>query len=453
MWQGHTFFLIVWRSILRIVDLIRLKREGHALPLSSIEPLFNRYLEEKVPKYQMSALLMAIYFQGMENEELIEWTRAMMCSGKLMNWDHLKGPKVDKHSTGGVGDKISLPLAPLLAACGAYVPMMSGRGLGHTGGTLDKLESIQGFQTQLDESTFENLLQTLKVGMIGQTDEFVPMDRHLYALRDVTGTVPSIPLIASSIMSKKLAEGTESLILDVKVGKGAFMKTREDGRKLAQTCIALGHGMGRNVRALLTQMDQPIGRMIGNALEVKESIELLQGKGPQDSRILVLALAEELLDQCGIDVHRAQDCLDSGDAYTTFVKMVEAQGGDVSMITDPDRLPKAKHRLEIKAPQSGYIQEIDALKIGNASVYLGAGRHVVSDQIDPSVGMQILTKVGQWVDKGDPLVWIEHNERGIEIAQKGVEEAYQFSEEPVDALPLIYERMTHEECTPYKPLT
>jgi len=436
----------------RVVDLIELKREGEALPQAEVLELFNRYLAGQVEDYQMSALLMAIYFQGMETTELVAWTDAMMRSGDVFEWSHIAGHKVDKHSTGGVGDKISLPLAPLLGACGLIVPMISGRGLGHTGGTLDKLESIQGFNTQQDAVAFERLLAEVGVGLIGQTERIVPVDRRLYALRDVTGTVPSIPLIASSIMSKKLAEGSEHLILDVKVGAGAFMKTREMARSLAQTCIQLGVGIGRDVRALITQMDQPLGAMVGNALEVKESVAILQGQGPEDTRALTLALAEELLEMCGMDPSLATQRLDSGEAFERFCVITEAHGGDVAMLKDLSLLPTAPHRAPLLAPQSGYISGLDAFKVGKASSLLGAGRAVASDKIDPRVGFELLKKVGDYVERGEPIAWIEHAERGFEEAQAGLLNAYAWSEEPVERPTLIYERVTTDAVTEYSPV-
>jgi len=437
----------------RVVDLIELKREGGSLPKREVLALFESYLAGDVEDYQMSALLMAIYFRGMETEELVAWTDAMMRSGDVFDWSQLPGHKVDKHSTGGVGDKISLPLAPLLGACGLIVPMISGRGLGHTGGTLDKLESIRGFNTQQDAAAFGELLASVGVGLIGQTERIVPVDRRLYALRDVTGTVPSIPLIASSIMSKKLAEGSERLILDVKVGAGAFMKTLEQARELAQTCIALGVGIGRDVRALITQMDQPLGAMVGNALEVKESIELLQGGGPEDARALTLALAEELLEMCGLDPSLARHKLDSGEAFERFCVITEAHGGDAAMLRDPSLLPSAPQRAPLLAPQDGYIASLDAFKVGKASSLLGAGRAVASDSIDPRVGFELLKKTGDQVTKGEPIAWIEHAERGLEGAREGLLSAYTWSSTPVERPGLIHERVTSEGWGAYQPLS
>lgn len=425
--------------MVRAVDIIIKKREGGVLERAEIRSLFQDFLAGDVPEYQMSALLMAIYFQGMETEELVGWTREMVDSGQSLDLSHLPLPKVDKHSTGGVGDKISLPLAPLLAACDLMVPMMSGRGLGHTGGTLDKLESITGFQTRLPPQELERLLRAVNVGMIGQTADVAPIDRELYSLRDVTGTVPSIPLIASSIMSKKIAEGTEHLILDVKVGRGAFMRSIEEGRKLAETCIALGEGMGRSVRALLTQMDQPLGYMVGNSLEVKESIDILSGEGPEDCVRLTLALAEQLLEMVGRPKSLASERLESGAALEYFYRMVESQSGDLEMVKDPTKLPTAPHRIPLLAPRSGFVKTLDARLVGDAAVILGAGRRIKSESVDPRVGIELVSKIGDEVVSGEPLLWIHHADRGLAEAQAKLLSAYEFSESAQNAVPLIYE--------------
>ncbi len=437
---------------MRVVDLIELKRDGGALPRAAVRALFESFLAGEVEDYQLSALLMAIFFRGMETEELVGWTEEMMRSGDTFSFSHLPGHKVDKHSTGGVGDKISLPLAPLLGACGLLVPMISGRGLGHTGGTLDKLESVAGFNTQQTPEGFERLLREVGVGLIGQTPTIVPVDRKLYALRDVTATVPSIPLIASSIMSKKLAEGSERLVLDVKVGRGAFMRTRDEARRLAQTCISLGHGMGRDVRALLTQMDQPLGVMVGNALEVRETLDVLKGEGPADTRALTLRLAEELLAMCGLDPALARERLYSGAALERFYEVVAAHGGDRRMVEDPRLLPSAPHRAPLLAPRAGYICGLDALKVGHAAVVLGAGRAVASDVVDPRVGFELVAKVGSRVEEGEPLAWVEHAGRGYEEAAAELLSAYEWSEEPAEAPELVYERVTVDGAAPYASL-
>ncbi len=425
--------------MVRAVETIIKKREGGSLEREEIRELFRSFLDGDVPEYQMSALLMAIYFKGMKTEELVNWTREMVDSGQSLDLSHLPLPKVDKHSTGGVGDKISLPLAPLLASCDLMVPMMSGRGLGHTGGTLDKLESIKGFQTRIPPQELERLLRSVNVGMIGQTEDVAPIDRELYSLRDVTGTVPSIPLIASSIMSKKIAEGTEHLILDVKVGRGAFMRSLEDGRTLAETCIALGEGMGRSVRAILTQMDQPLGFMVGNALEVRESIDILSGAGPQDCVNLTLKLAEELLEMVGLPRDLARERLESGAALEYFYKMVKSQHGDLGMVKDTSLLPTAPHRVPLLAPQSGYVSVLDARQVGDAAVLLGAGRQVKEERVDPRVGIELVAKVGDQVESGEPLLWIHHADRGLEEAKHKLLSAFEYSATPCDEPELIYE--------------
>jgi pyrimidine-nucleoside phosphorylase len=426
---------------IRAVDLIVKKREGQSLSQKEIESLFQAYLRQEVPDYQMSALLMAIFFKGMAKEELIHWTSAMMHSGEVLSFPHLPAPKVDKHSTGGVGDKISIPLAPLLGACGFYVPMMSGRGLGHTGGTLDKLESIPGFNTQQSPQDFERLLREHFVAMIGQTETLVPADRRLYALRDVTGTVPSIPLIASSIMSKKLAEGMESLVLDVKVGKGAFMQSIEQARALSEACIDLGEGMGRKVRAVITQMDQPLGRAIGNTLEILESIEILQGKGPEDCRALVLKFAEDLLEMNQKDIRLAKEKLDDGSAYRFFLEMVKAQGGDLRYIENTALFERAPHTYIYEAKQSGYLKQAHALLIGEGCRCLGAGRAKASDLIDYRVGAWIEKKIGDYVEKGEKLMLIEHAQIGLEDAIERFDAAFEIVQNPVAKPQLIYETL------------
>jgi pyrimidine-nucleoside phosphorylase/thymidine phosphorylase len=328
---------------MRAVDLIERKRDGGALTADELRFLVKGNTTGEIPDYQMAAFLMAVYFKGMRPEELAPWTEAMLRSGSVLDFSDLSGRCVDKHSTGGVGDKISLPLAPLVAACGVRVPMVSGRGLGHTGGTLDKLESIPGFSTQQSSARFRELVDTLGLGLIGQTADIAPADKLLYALRDVTATVESIPLIASSIMSKKLAEGIDALVLDVKVGNGAFMRSVDQARTLAETMAGIGQRMGKRVVAYLTDMNQPLGATVGNALEVRESVEILRGGGPADVRALTLTFAREMLQLGGVDPAEAERALDDGRALARFRALVEAQGGDPRVIDDPDRLPKARH--------------------------------------------------------------------------------------------------------------
>ncbi|MCD4652704.1 thymidine phosphorylase, partial [bacterium] len=366
--------------------------------------------------YQASAFLMAIFFRGMTDSETAAFTQIMMESGDMIDPDHLGSLTADKHSTGGVGDKISIPLAPLVASAGVRVPMMSGRGLGHTGGTLDKLESIPGFRTDLDFKTFKKILDTTGAAMIGQTERMVPADKKLYALRDVTATVECIPLIAASIMSKKIAAGPKSLILDVKVGRGAFMKTKKDARKLAHAMVSIGIAHNRHVQARLTDMDtQPIGRMVGNSLEIIESVEMLQNRGSEDLRELTLTLGSDMLVMSGSSDSQAsarkvlENCLSSGKAFETFLKMVEAQGGNPKSLEHPFQLPVSSRTITLAAEKTGYIQGIDPMAIGLASVELGAGRQKKEDDVDPSVGFELLTKYGDAVEKNQELIRIYYS--------------------------------------------
>ncbi len=425
----------------RVVELIAQKRRGDALSEEDIRGLLAAYTRGEVPDYQMSALAMAIFFQGMTPAELAPWTDAMLHSGEVIDLAHLPGRKVDKHSTGGVGDKISLPLAPLVAVCGVKVPMISGRGLGHTGGTLDKLESIPGFRTDLSVTTFIDQVARLGVALIGQTGEVCPADKKLYALRDVTATVESIPLIASSIMSKKLAEGIDALVLDVKVGSGAFMRTEEKARRLAQTMVGIGAEVGKKTVALLTDMNQPLGRMVGNALEVRESIEILAGGGPADVRALTLALAEAMLDLGGVDPGMAQAALDDGSALTRFAEIIEAQGGDPAVCHDLDLLPSAPKREAFVASRSGYISAIETTRVGLAAVSLGAGRATKEDTIDPRVGLEIDVRLGDSVKAGQPLLWLHHDDRGLDAARAHLEAAYEIGDAPPPDRPLIIDRI------------
>lgn len=426
---------------MRIVDLIEAKRDRRALTAAQIKELMRAYTADEVPAYQMSALLMAIYLNGFDDAELAAWTEAMLYSGRVLDLSHLSGFKVDKHSTGGVGDKISLPLAPLVAACGLKVPMISGRGLGHTGGTLDKLESIPGFSTDLPLTRFMHLVDTLGLGLIGQTEEIAPADKRLYALRDVTGTVSSIPLITSSIMSKKLAEGADALVLDVKVGSGAFMREEADARALAERMVAVGRRMGTRTVALLTDMDQPLGHACGNALEVAESIEILRGGGPADIRQLTLALAEEMLRLGGVDPAEATRALDDGRALERFRQIVEAQGGDVAAIDDPRKLPAAPKTERLLAPRAGFVTRIDAQAVGVGALVLGAGRLKHTDAVDPRVGVTVLAKVGAWVEAGEPLALIHHADRELDDARERLAQAWTLGDEAAAPRPLILDRI------------
>lgn len=426
------------------IDLIETKRDGKKLPSDAINWLISSYTDGSVPDYQMSAMAMAIFFQGLDEEELTAWTAAMLESGDKLDFDHIKARKVDKHSTGGVGDKISIPLAPLVAACGVAVPMMSGRGLGHTGGTLDKLESIPGFNTQLDARRFGEILQEHGLVLAGQSSTMVPADRMLYALRDSTATVPSIPLIASSIMSKKLAEGLDGLVLDVKTGSGAFMKDLDRSRELAETMVKIGESHEVSTVALITQMDQPLGREVGNANEIRESVDVLRGDGPKDVTELTLTLGEIMLELAGVDGgrDRLDETLVSGHALQKLIDVVEAHGGDSSAIQDPETLPKAEHADTLRAPRSGYVTRCDALTIGLAATRLGAGRERKEQDIDPSVGITLERKVGAPVEEGDILATVHHNSpEKWESHREALSSAWDITDEEPDPLPLVIERI------------
>jgi len=396
-----------------MVELIRRKRDGGALTADELAWIIREYTADVIPDYQLSALLMAILFNGFTVDELSAWTRAMLHSGEVLDLAAVNKPKIDKHSTGGVGDKISIPLAPIIAACGVAVPMMSGRGLGHTGGTLDKLESIPGFNVMIPPSEFESQLNDIGMVMVGQTETLVPADRRIYALRDATGTVPSVPLISSSIMSKKLAEDLDGLLLDVKVGKGAFMKSAAEAEELARTMVSLGRADGTPVTAILTNMDQPLGRAVGNANEMVESVEVLQGGGPDDIRELTMRFAAEMLVLAGetdpdTARSRAQEAVTSGAALDVMIRLTAAQGGDPSYIEDPSKFSIAQRTHVIEADCDGWIDECDAYAIGTAAVRLGAGRAKKEDSVDPTVGFMIEAKVGDRVEKGQPLATVAY---------------------------------------------
>ncbi len=417
-------------------EIIAKKRDGGRLEPDEIQDFLAGVTDRSVTDYQAAAMLMAIYIRGLDNDELAVWADAMLHSGEVIDLSGIERPCVDKHSTGGVGDKISIPLAPAVAACGAAVPMISGRGLGHTGGTLDKLESIPGFTTGLSKEEFVAMVAELGVSLIGQTAEIAPADGILYALRDATGTVPSIPLIASSIMSKKLAEGIDALVLDCKVGSGAFMKTVEDATALSQAIIAIGRAGGKKVTAMLTQMEAPIGVMVGNALEIQESIDVLKGSGPRDTRRLTVALGGEMLMLAGIapDTDSAREAirqsLDDGTAIAKFGQIVERQAGDPAVCDHPKSvLPQAKHRVPVKSRDAGTISDIDSAAIGIAALHLGGGRRRKEDDVDPAVGIEVVATIGDAVDKGDPLVYLHHNDRGVEDATRTVEAAYKMASE------------------------
>ncbi len=399
----------------RAIDVIRKKRDGGELSRDEIEYLVNAYTRGEIPDYQVSAWLMAVVLRGMTRSETAGLTDAMLRSGEVLDLSALAGKKVDKHSTGGVGDKTSLVLAPLAAAAGVTVPMISGRGLGHTGGTLDKLEAIPGFHVNLAVGEFRRVLETCGCCMIGQTAEIAPADRKLYALRDVTGTVESPYLICASIMSKKLAEGIDALVLDVKTGSGAFMKSEKDAAFLAELMVETGERMGKQVVALITDMDQPLGCMIGNALEVVEVVEILRGEGPEDLHQLCLELGGWMLHLGGaadsVEEGRRQSekLIASGKAFDKFCQMVELQGGDRRVIEDTTRLPQARHTTTVMSPRSGFLAAWQCEQVGTACVILGGGRERKEDAVDPAVGIVLHKKVGDSVSEGETLATIHYN--------------------------------------------
>ena len=428
-----------------MVDLITKKRDGGILTNQEIDFFIDGYVEGRIPDYQVSALLMAIVFKGMTNDEIVHLTDRMEHSGDVMDLSSIPGKKVDKHSTGGVGDKTSIALGPMVAACGAVVAKMSGRGLGHTGGTLDKLESIPGMNVFLKEERFMEILKEIGVAIAGQTGTLVPADKKLYALRDVTGTVESIPLIASSVMSKKLASGSDCILLDVKFGNGAFMKTREDAQKLAKIMCAIGNSLNRDTRAVLTSMEQPLGHAVGNALEVKEAIDTLHGHGPKDFQDLCYQSGAIMLEQAGIakseeeGLKMLHKVVDDGSAFEKLRQMVIAQGGDVSYIDHPEKFPLAKHIVEVKASKDGYIKHIVALEIGESAMRLGAGRETFDDVIDMAAGIVLNKKVGDQVKKGDVLCVVHTNKEDFDPILKDIEEAFSIVDEFVPYPPTVHD--------------
>jgi pyrimidine-nucleoside phosphorylase len=429
----------------RAIDVIRKKRDGVELSAADIEGLVAAYTRDEVPDYQVSAWLMAVVLRGMTRAETASLTDAMLHSGEVLDLSSIAARKVDKHSTGGVGDKTSLVLAPLAAAAGIAVPMISGRGLGHTGGTLDKLESIPGFNVNLSVAEFRRVLETCGCAMIGQTAEIAPADRKLYALRDVTGTVESPYLICASIMSKKLAEGIDALVLDVKTGSGAFMKNEKDAAFLAELMVETGERMGKQVVALITDMDQPLGKMIGNALEVVECVDILRGNGPEDLRELCLELAGWMLHLGGVATTVAEGrvasdkLIASGKAYERFLQMVELQGGDPRSIEDTKRLPRAAHTMQVSSPSSGYVSALQCEQIGTACVILGGGRERKEDSVDPAVGIVLHKKVGDRVDAGEPLATIHYNsEAKAQRARQLIEQSCSIGDTPPAKRALIH---------------
>jgi pyrimidine-nucleoside phosphorylase len=434
------------------VSLIAAKRDGETLDPSDVRTLVDAYTAGEVPDYQMSAFLMAAYLNGLTDPEAAALTDAMLHSGTVLDLSDLPGTKVDKHSTGGVGDKVSLILAPIVTACGVPVPMVSGRGLGHTGGTLDKLESIPGFRTDLSMDAYRRQIEDLGIVLIGQTDEMAPADQKLYALRDVTATVESIPLIAASIMSKKLAEGIDALVLDVKCGRGAFMKTEAEARELAETLVRIGEEHDVPTRALLTDMNVPLGRAVGNWPEVEESIECLRGEHADTSLMeVVIALAGEMLALGGAaespEAGRAQarDAVADGSALDTFRRLVERQDGDVGVVDDPSSRPESRPRAVVEVPDTAgpYVTDLDALTVGQAAVATGAGRQTKEDDVDPTAGFSALRKPGDAVASGDVLARI-HTKRTEDL--DGLRErllaAYSFGDEPPEPTSAVWDRYT-----------
>jgi pyrimidine-nucleoside phosphorylase len=432
---------------LLVPELIRRKRDGESLAADEIRALIGEYTAGRVPDYQLAALMMAIVFQGLDAGELAAWTDAMLRSGEVLSHDGVAGAKVDKHSTGGVGDKISLCLAPAVASLGVPVPMISGRGLGHTGGTLDKLEAIPGMRVDLPVERARSQLEGIGVFMIGQTAELAPADRKLYALRDVTATVESIPLIASSIMSKKLAEGIDALVLDVKVGAGAFMRELDDARALAETMIGIGVRAGVRVGALLTGMQRPLGLAVGNALEVAEAIEVMRGGGPADTAELTRELGAEMLLLGGAvgerdaGRERMRRALEDGTALERFARMVELQGGDPGVCEDTARLPSAPRVETALAGRGGWIAEIRPREVARAALEVGAGRRVVEDEVDPRTGVVLRESVGARVEPGRPLADLHCGEHDAREALEILSAAFVIADEPPPEAPLILDRV------------
>ncbi|AGB41513.1 pyrimidine-nucleoside phosphorylase [Halobacteroides halobius DSM 5150] len=431
---------------MRPYDIIKKKREGKKLTEKELDFLIEGYTKGEIPDYQLSAWAMAVFFQGLDEEETASLTEIMAQSGDTIDLSKIKGIKVDKHSTGGVGDTTTLVLAPLVAACKAPVAKMSGRGLGHTGGTIDKLESIPDFDVSLTQKEFIDSVNEQHIAVAGQTGDLAPADKKLYALRDVTATVDSIPLIASSIMSKKIASGADAITLDVKVGSGAFMKEYEGAKELAQTMVKIGNNVGRNTVAVISDMDQPLGFAVGNALEVKEAIKTLQGDGPTDLTELCLTLGSQMLvlGEVAKDEKEAraqlEEAIDDGSALEKFKEMISNQGGSVGAIEDLDLLPQAKNKLEVKASTDGYIQRIKAEEVGISAMMLGAGRETKESTIDLAVGVKLAKKVGDEVAKGEKIATLYFNDdQQLKEAKEKLLSAYQISSEKPEVAPLVYE--------------
>jgi len=435
--------------VIRAVDIIRSKRDGEPLPRAAIDAFVAGLADGSWADYQVSALLMAIVLRGMSADETAWLTDAMVRSGRRVDLSSLPGIKVGKHSTGGVGDKVSIVLAPLVAACGIVVPKMSGRGLGHTGGTLDKLEAIPGFRIALTLEEFVEILADVGCCLISQTKDIAPADKSLYALRDVTATIESIPLISASVMSKKIAEGSNALVLDVKCGSGAFMKTVDDARALARSLVAIGAANGVRTEAFITDMDTPLGCAVGNALEIAECIDVLRGRGPHDLESLVVRLASRMVrlgERASTDdeaERRVREALTSGAGLEKFAAMIRRQGGDAAIVDDPGRLPRAAHRREIVAASAGFVARLEAEAVGRASMLLGAGREKVTDPIDPGAGALLRKKRGDAVAAGEPIVELHYNDdRRLSEAVRLVESALAIEPAPPAGRALILDHVT-----------
>jgi pyrimidine-nucleoside phosphorylase len=434
--------------MMRMVDLIEKKRDGNELSKEEIDFIIQGYTEGSIPDYQISALTMAIFFQGMTELERANLTMAMVESGDQIDLSQIDGIKVDKHSTGGVGDTTTLVLGPLVAAVGVPVAKMSGRGLGHTGGTIDKLESVEGFHVEIKNEEFIQLVNQNKIAVIGQSGNLTPADKKLYALRDVTATVNSIPLIASSIMSKKIAAGADAIVLDVKTGAGAFMKTLDDSRELAKAMVRIGNNVGRRTMAVISDMSQPLGFAIGNALEVKEAIDTLNGVGPEDLTELCLTLGSHmvLLAEKAATFEEARELLEKaiqdGSALEKLKVFLSSQGGDASVVDEPSKLPQAKYRMELEAQEDGYISEIVADEVGTAAMLLGAGRATKESIIDLAVGLVLRKKIGDQVAKGQSLVTIYSNFEDINAVKEKLYKNIKISSFKVEAPILIHEEIT-----------
>lgn len=437
---------------MRIYDIIAKKRDNHELTKEEIEFFVDKYSKGEIPDYQASALLMAIYLNKMNKQETVYLTEAMMNSGDVIDLSQIEGIKVDKHSTGGVGDKTTIALAPLVAACGAPVAKMSGRGLGHTGGTLDKLESIPDFSIEMDSDKFIESVNEHKIAVCGQTASIAVADKKMYALRDVTATVDNISLIAASIMCKKLASGANAILLDVKTGDGAFMKTLDDSFELAKAMVDIGCGMERETIGIITDMDEPLGFAVGNSLEVIEAIETLKGNGPKDFVLLCetlgayMLLLSKVADNFEEGVQKIRDAISSGSALDKLRVFIENQGGDKRVVDDYSLLPQANNIVEVKSPKNGYISKIEAEEVGMSAMILGAGRETKEDTLDMAVGIVLEKKVGEYVNKGDILAYIHYNkEDKFESARERFINSYEIVEEKVEPRKLIYGVVTKDE--------